>query len=320
MHAPIANKIPVGISACLLGEQVRYDGGHKRSKMCLEDFAPFFDYQSFCPEVSAGFGTPRPTMRLVGDPTDPTLTYVENNGEDLSDKLRAGFIGKLPSFAQVDGYILMKKSPSCGMERIKVYRENGMPQESTARGLFADALIKHYPQLPVEEEARLNDNRLRENFVLRVFAHNNFRREVLDSRSYKSLLDYHSSYKYLLMAHSQVAYRELGRMLAESSALLIDDVLEDYFPRFMRAIGTPATRAGHANVLQHILGYLKRDVPGEARQHIDAVISQYRRDEVNLATPLTLLSHYIQQSGSDYIRMQRYLAPYPAVLGLGNQV
>lgn len=316
----VIDKIPVGISACLLGEQVRYDGGHKRSKMCLEDFAAFFDYQSFCPEVSAGFGTPRPTMRLVGDPADPTLTFVENSGEDLSEKLRAGFRDKLEQFSRVDGYILMKKSPSCGMERIKVYRDNGMPHETTSRGLFADALIKKFPQLPVEEEARLNDDRLRENFVMRVFAHHYFRCDVSDTPTYKSLLDYHSSYKYLLMAHSQVAYRELGRMLAKSSALPIDEVLADYFPAFMQAIGKPATRAGHTNVLQHILGYLKKTVPGEARQNIDSVIAQYRRGEVNLTTPLTLLSHYIQQSGSDYVRMQRYLAPYPSALGLGNQV
>ena len=315
-----STRIPVGISACLLGEKVRYDGGHKQSKMCLGNFAEFFDYHSFCPEVSAGFGTPRPTMRLIGDPNNPILTYVKNGNEDLSEKLRAGFVERIESCATLDGYILMKKSPSCGMERIRVYREDGMPHQQTARGLFADALIKRHPQLPVEEEARLNDDKLCENFVMRVFVHHRFRQDVLSSPTYKSLLDFHSSHKYLLMAHSQVAYRELGRMLAESSALPFDDVLADYFPVFMRAISSPATRAGHCNVLQHILGYLKKTVPGSARQDIDAVIAQYRRGDVNLATPLTLLSHHIQQSGSDYVRMQRYLMPYPSVLGLGNRI
>ena len=313
-------KIPVGVSACLLGDKVRYDGGHKQSKLCLEAFAPFFAYQSFCPEVSAGFGTPRPTMRLVGDPDNPVLTYVKNSGEDLSEQLRAGFAARLVGCSELDGYILMKKSPSCGMERIRVYRADGMPHEKTSRGLFADALIKRYPQLPVEEEARLNDDKLRENFVMRVFAHHYFRKEVMQPLTYKALLDYHSSYKYIVMAHSQVAYRELGRLLAVSSARPLDSVLADYFSVFMQAIGKPATRAGHTNVLQHILGYLKKTVPGEARQSIDTVIAQYRQGEVNLATPLTLLSHYIQQSGSEYIRMQRYLAPYPATLGLGNRV
>lgn len=307
-------KIPVGISACLLGDPVRYNGGHKRSLLCQEVFTEYFDYVTFCPEVSAGFGVPRPTMRLVGDPSAPVLTYVKNSDEDLSEQLRAGFTAQLERCVDLDGYILMKNSPSCGMARIKVYQASGAPHQTKSRGLFADALIKRYPQMPIEEEGRLNDTHLRENFVMRVYAHHRFRHDVLAVRRYKALLDYHSGYKYLLMAHSQTAYRALGKMLASSSALPIDTVLHDYFVDFMAAIATPASRAGHCNVLQHILGYLKKSVSGQARQDIDQVIARYRRGEVSLATPLALLNHYIKQSGSDYIRAQRYLAPHPPSL------
>ena len=317
---PTENKIPVGISSCLLGNEVRYNGGHTRSKLCLGDLSKHFEYQPFCPEVAAGFGTPRPTMRLTGDPEKPVLVFSDNNNKDLSQQLIAGFHPQLDKYQQLDGYILMKNSPSCGMERIKIYQENGYPHEKRGRGLFAEALIKKYPLLPVEEEGRLHDPGLRENFVMRVYAHHNFRHEVIDKPSYHALLQFHSSYKYLLMAHNQQAYRELGRFLADSRQTPLEELTQTYISKFMLSIHKPASRGGHCNVLQHILGHLKHSVSGSARQSILSVIEQYHRGEVNLTTPMTLLAHYVQETGDTFVRSQRYLQPYPAELGLRNQL
>ncbi len=319
--APVNNKIPVGISSCLLGNEVRYNGGHTRSKLCLGALGKHFDYLPFCPEVAAGFGTPRPTMRLIGDPNTPVLVFSDgDNKDDLTEQLKGGFKNQLDKYQQLDGYILMKNSPSCGMERIKIYQENGYPHEQRGRGLFAEALIDAYPLLPVEEEGRLHDPRLRENFVMRVYAHHNFRQEVLGSFTYHSLQQFHSSYKYLLMAHNQQAYRELGRFIADSHHDPLETVINTYISKFMQTIHKPASQGGHCNVLQHILGHLKRTVSGSARQSILDVIEQYQRGEVNLTTPMTLLAHYVKETGDTFVRSQRYLQPYPAELGLRNQL
>ena len=259
-------------------------------------------------------------MRLTGSPESPELHFSRGAEHDLSAQLISGFENKLASCGELDGYILMKNSPSCGMERIKIYQENGHPHTQRGRGLFADALMTQYPLLPVEEEGRLNDAALRENFVMRVYAHHHFRNDVINNPSYHNLLQYHSSYKYMLMAHSQKDYRELGQLLATSHKTPLDELIPTYQTRFMHAISKPAKRGDHCNTMQHILGYLKESVSSEERRGIQDVISQYHREEINLATPITLLNHYIQRTGSDYIRAQRYFEPYPATLGLRNQV
>ena len=313
-------KIPVGISACLLGDNVRFNGGHSQSQLCMKTFANYFDYVKFCPEVAAGFPTPRPSMRLTGDPHDPVLRFTNDPTSELTEQFTQGYQNKVENCGELDGYILMKNSPSCGLERIKIYQENGHPHQTRGRGLFTKALMEKYPLLPVEEEGRLNDVHLCENFIMRVFAHYHFRNEVLAQPTYANLLKYHSSYKYLLMAHSQQAYKSLGKRLATAANEPLDELLVEYQTTFMKAIEHPAKRGSHCNVLLHILGYLKKTVPGEERQDIADVIEQYQRGEVNLTTPVTLLHHYIKRDGSDYIRAQRYLEPYPAALGLRNHV
>ncbi len=318
--ATSANTIQVGLSACLAGQEVRYNGGHCRSNLCLNTLGQHFKFTTFCPEVAAGFGTPRPTMRLVGDPDNPKLTYSDDDNSDLTSQLVDAFTPKLAGFSALDGYILMKNSPSCGMERIKVFQENGYPHQQRGQGLFTAALQKHHPLLPVEEAGRLNDARLRENFILRVFAHHHFRTEVLSNPNLHNLIKFHSSYKYVLMAHHQNRFRALGRMLAVASDQPIGQVIESYFSGFMKVLSKSANAKNHSNTLMHILGYLKKTVPSQARQHIVGIIHQYRAGHVPLITPLTLLRHYIDQSGSDYIRAQRYLQPYPASLGLNNWI
>lgn len=313
--------IHIGISSCLLGQSVRFNGGHSQSRLCLQTLSDYFEFEPFCPEVAAGFGTPRPTMRLIGDPADPTLTFSGRPDQELTGQLRAGFSGKVSALGHLDGYILMKNSPSCGLERIKVYQDNGHPHEQRRQGLFTEALQQQYPLLPLEEEGRLHDPGLRENFILRVYAHHHFRHEVLAEPSLHKLLQFHSSYKYVLMAHSQQAYKGLGRMLGQTAHNQdLNTLLYEYQVQLMAALSQPADRKGHTNVLLHLLGYLKRSVAGEARQHIVDIVQRYRQGQLPLITPLTLLRHYIDQKGSGYVRMQRYLEPYPEELGLRNEL
>lgn len=316
----IEHKVPVGISACLLGDNVRYNGGHSRSTYCLGPLSEFFDYHKFCPEVAAGFGTPRPTMRLEGDPDAPTLSFSNQPGSDVSEQLQNANHRYLDNLPEIDGYILMKNSPSCGLERIKVYQENGHPHMQRVAGLFTQALQQRYPLLPIEEDGRLHDPALRENFLLRVFAHHEFRHTVLADLSMKALIDYHSRYKYVVMAHSQSAYKALGRLLSGQEDCTIEVLSERYFSQFMTALSKPAKRKDHCNVLMHLVGYLKREVDSEVRRDILEVVEQYRRGEVNLTTPTTLLYHYLKLYGSEYVKEQRYFAPYPQSLGIRNTV
>lgn len=316
----LATTINVGLSACLAGQEVRFNGGHTRSKLCMEQLQNYFNFKTYCPELAAGLGVPRPAMRLQGDPESPRLICSDNPQTDLTDQFIKGVSPALPGFSELDGYILMKNSPSCGMERVKVYNHNGQPQMQRTEGLFTGMLRAHYPQLPIEEEGRLNDDHLRENFILRVYAHHNFRQEVMSEPSYRKLQEFHGSYKYVLMAHNQVLARDLGRLLAESHQQPIEVLMPQYFELFMAVLAKPASRKGHSNALLHILGYLKKTVNGWARQNIVDAVESYRRGNIPLITPLTLLNHYIPVAGNEYIQAQRYLEPYPEALGLRNSV
>lgn len=316
----LQHKIPVGISACLLGDNVRFNGGHSRSDYCDATLSDYFDYQKFCPEVAAGFGTPRPTLRLEGNPQDPRMTYSNQKGGDITHTFMEASLPYIDKLAHLDGYILMKNSPSCGLERIKVYQENGHPHMQRTSGLFTKALRERYPLLPVEEDGRLNDPLLKENFLMRVFAHHEFRHCVEIAPSMKSLIEFHSRYKYLVMAHSQPAYKMLGKMLSGNDPRSLMELKDAYFRAFMTTLSKPAKRKNHCNALMHLVGYLKRSVDVSIRKDILGVIEQYRRGEVNLATPITLLNHYLSHYGSQYVKEQRYFAPYPSALGIRNAI
>lgn len=314
------HKIIVGISACLLGDEVRYNGGHTQSKFCRHSLSQHFTFRKYCPEVSAGFGIPRPTLRLEGDINKPRLAFSKQPGSDVSGQFYNAINPYIKKQGDLSGYILMKKSPSCGMERIKVYQENGHAHMEMKRGLFADALMKKYPNLPVEEDGRLNDKHLRENFIMRVYAYHIFQKNVANNPCMKSLIDFHSQYKYILMAHSQVEYKSLGQLVSNRDQRPFDELMEEYIRRFMLAIKKPASRKNHCNVLHHIFGYLKSSLSPDAKKDIVNVIEKYRLSEVNLITPLTILKHYLKQYGSSYINNQYYLNPYPATLGLRNNI
>ncbi len=310
--------IPVGISACLLGQQVRYDGGHKRSSYCLDVLSECFDFRPFCPEVAIGLGTPREPIRLVGTASAPRALGTKDPTLDVTAPLRdyADRVGA--GHSELCGYILMKGSPSCGMERVKVYHANGNPNEA-GRGIFAARLMQCNPALPVEEEARLNDAVLRENFITRVFVYANWQREVAAAPSLHNLIAFHSRHKYQLMAHTYAGYRELGRYLAEVAPHQpLAPVLEHYLRTLMAFLTRKANRKSHTNVLLHILGYMKKQLDAETKQDLLQAIEDYRTHKVHLIVPLSLLKHYLKRHGNDYILSQAYLDPYPHELGLRN--
>lgn len=316
------SRLQIGVSACLLGKPVRFDGGHSRSKLCLETLSSYSEFHPFCPEMAAGFGSPRPAMRLIGDPDNPTLTFSKKGEEnaDLTEQLKSGYRDQLTTLANLDAYILMRNSPSCGLERIKVYQKSGYPHEKRTRGLFTQDLMATNPLLPMEEEGRLNDHALRENFILRAYTNHFFKREVLNNASVQALVDFHSCYKLIIMAHSVEAYQQLGQLVAHPDKKDLGATVHQYHRGLMLALAKPARRKSHCNVLMHILGFLKKSIPGPARQSIATTINDYRLGQLPLITPLTLLNHYIQLNGNAYIKKQRYLSPYPDDLGLRNQI
>ncbi|GAA6168040.1 YbgA family protein [Sessilibacter corallicola] len=320
------HNIPVGISACVMGQEVRYNGGHKRSRFCTDVLGKIFDFKPYCPEMAIGLGVPRPTIRLVGDINQPRVVGTDDPTLDVTDKLYAYSDETAGTLNDLCGYIFIKNSPSCGAFKVKVYNNDptsksfGYPQEGKGVGVFANAVMEKNPLLPVEEEGRLNDPPLRENFILRVFALNYWRQTVEQKPTLGALIDFHSRYKYTLMAHSQKGYRALGRLVANHDGLDEKSICDQYIALFMQTVAKPATRKNHVNTLQHILGYLKRTVEGEIRQDILSVIRQYHQGSVHLSVPITLLKHYVDRYGNDYIRSQIYLDPYPLELGLRNQI
>ena len=310
--------IKIGISACLLGQPVRYNGGHKASSLCREVLARHFEFVPLCPEQAIGLGVPREPIRLVGDPQNPRAVGTVNPELDVSEALTAYGRDAAEQLHDISGYILMQKSPSCGMERVKVYQDNGHPVEGGGRGLFAAALMRARPDLPVEEDGRLNDPVLRENFITRVFAYAQWQRLLQAGLTRKALINVHEQYKYQLMATSRVHYQELGRAVARIAETPLEDFAPRYFSQLMSALRQPASRGSHSNVLQHIAGYLKRALSPAEKQELHQVIEQYRLGIVPLVVPMTLLKHHFRRHPHAYIERQAYLQPHPETLSLRN--
>ncbi|MDC0663601.1 YbgA family protein [Marinobacter sp. SS21] len=313
------SKIPVGISTCLLGEQVRYDGGHKHSRFCTEVLARHFDFHPTCPEVAAGLGTPRPAVHLRE--IDNNLRLIDAKGNaDHTESMQAVIDQVVPSLGHLRGYILMAKSPSCGMERIKVHNEEGQLIHRDGRGLFAEALMQAYPLLPVEEEGRLHDDQLRENFVERVFAYDDWLQNVVADLSPEALIQFHTRHKFQLLAHNEAIYRTLGPLLADLKCTPLEQIAKQYISGFMAAMACKVSRGAHVNAMQHLMGYL-RDSMGDAdRQVLTEQIEAYHRGELPLIVPMTLLRMAQRREPVDYVALQQYLSPYPDELGLRNRV
>jgi uncharacterized protein YbgA (DUF1722 family)/uncharacterized protein YbbK (DUF523 family) len=312
-------RLRLGVSACLLGAKVRFDGGHKRNRYIIDALGQHFEFVPFCPEVAIGMGTPRPSIRLVGDPQVPRAVGSRDPGLDVTDALRDYSIRTARRMDGLCGFVLKKDSPSCGMERVKVYNDKGMPHPD-GQGIFARAVQEANPLLPVEEEGRLNDPTLRENFISRVFVYARWQALCEHGLSKRGLIDFHARHKLLLMAHSPAAYQELGRMLARLDNARLDALAARYIERVMQALKTRASRKRHVNVLQHLLGYLRRHVDAVNRADLVEVIDAYRRGLVPLVVPVTLLQHHFRRSPHPWVSQQVYMNPHPRELMLRNEL
>jgi uncharacterized protein YbgA (DUF1722 family)/uncharacterized protein YbbK (DUF523 family) len=314
-------RLRVGISACLLGEQVRFDGGHKRDGFAVDVLGAYVDYVAVCPEVELGLGVPRPTLRLEGSAARPRLVEPASRVEHTvaMEAYAARKVAELRG-ADLDGYVLKRASPSCGMERVKLYPHVGAAPLKQGVGLFAAALLAAMPELPVEEEGRLFDPRLRDNFVERLFAYRRVRRLFAGRWDTGTLVRFHTAEKMLLLAHDEPAYRGLGRLVAGAAGLGKDEVARRYRARYMAALAVLATPKKHTNVLQHMAGHLKELLDAADRAELADSIDEYRRGLVPLIVPITLLRHHVRKHRVTYLLGQRYLEPHPRELMLRNRV
>jgi uncharacterized protein YbgA (DUF1722 family)/uncharacterized protein YbbK (DUF523 family) len=312
--------IRLGISACLLGDSVRFDGGHKRDPFLVDLLGTFVEWVRMCPEVELGLGTPREALRLVRRGDDIRMVNTRS-GRDISDAMRAWARARAEALdgERLAGFVLKKDSPSCGMERVKLYVEGGMA-ERKGRGLFAEAVMQRYPRLPVEEEGRLSDSRLRENFVERVFAYVRLRAFFESRWTVGALVRFHTAHKMALLAHDRDAYTALGRLVASAKGMARKDVEEAYADGFMSAYAKMATTRKHTNVLMHMLGHFKDVVDDESRSEMLASIQDYRQGLIPLVVPVTLLRHHVRKHGIEYLAGQVYLEPHPKELMLRNHV
>ncbi len=307
----------VGISACLTGAPVRHDGGHRHARFCTGALARFVTLSPLCPEVGAGLGVPRPAMQLRRQ-RDEVRLVARRSGTDHTGALQAWSASVMPTLATLSGFILMGKSPSCGMTRVRCYDEHGTLRGLSEQGLFAQALQRHFPLLPVEEAGRLNDPVLRENFIARVFVYHDWQQS--QPLTPAALIAFHTRHKLQLLAHSQHAYRTLGALLGNLRARPLEMLAGDYIQGLMAALATPARRGAHVNVLQHIAGYFRGRISADERLAMQEQIDAYLRGEVPLVVPVTLLRQWLRRAPDRYLAEQAYLQPYPDALGLRNSL
>jgi uncharacterized protein YbgA (DUF1722 family)/uncharacterized protein YbbK (DUF523 family) len=310
----------LGISSCLLGEEVRFDGGHKRDPFLTDIMGPHVEWVRLCPEVGVGMGTPRETLRLVREGGRVRMVTTRT-ARDYTDEMTAWSRREVEALAAADlsGYVLKKDSPSCGMERVKVYSQQGMPARD-GRGLFAETLLARFPNLPVEEEGRLSDARLRENFIERVFAYRRLGTLFSGRWTMGQLVAFHTAHKMALLAHSTAGYQQLGRLVAKASALGRQELRDQYESLFMKTLSAMATPRRHTNVLQHMAGHLKKRLDDGSKRELLACIEEYRRGLVPLVVPLTLIRHYVRVFDVSYLAGQSYLEPHPREMMLRNHV
>ncbi|WP_321385515.1 DUF523 and DUF1722 domain-containing protein [uncultured Vibrio sp.] len=310
------SSIKVGISSCVLGERVRFDSGHKVSNFVTKELSNYFDFVSVCPEVGVGMPVPRPTIRLISDEERIALVETKNPENDHTDNMLAYSAKKVDQLQdqQLCGYIVCAKSPTCGMERVKVYSKHHASKEGV--GLYTQTLMQKMPWLPVEEDGRLNDPVLKENFITRVYCLNDFYQSMSGEPTRGKIIDFHSRYKLTLMAHHPESYRALGRLVAEVARYEIEDFYTEYRLGLMKALSNRASRKNNTNVLMHLQGYFKRVLSKDEKEELATVIHDYRTGVLPLLAPLTLIKHYLNTYPDEYLQKQKYLAPHPQEMRL----
>jgi len=309
-------KIKIGISSCLVGEKVRFDSGHKRNAYINGILADFFEFHPFCPEVAIGLGIPREPIRLVTLNEEVRCIGVKTPDLDVTEALYRSADEQQAWHRDLCGYILKKDSPSCGMERVRLYK--GDIPDRIGVGLYAARLMQNFPDLPVEEEGRLEDPMLRENFIQRVYIYSRWQQLVTQSPDMKTLTDFHARHKYIYMSHHQQMARQLGSWLAENHKTDLTLLSRDYLSQMMTLLKHRATRKNHVNTLQHIQGYLKKHLDADDKAELTMTIGQYREGLLPLIVPITLLRHHFRRHPHDYINNSYYMQPHPAELMLLN--
>ncbi|MGR8930258.1 MAG: YbgA family protein [Gammaproteobacteria bacterium] len=311
-------KILVGISSCLLGHLVRYDGAHKYHSYIDGTLGQYFQFLPFCPEVEAGLGVPRPAVQLREIGSEIRVVGVKDHHFDVTEVLSRASEQQSSSLQNLSGYILKKDSPSCGMERVRVYRREAAVRNGV--GVFAARLLQRFPTLPVEEEGRLGDPALRENFVQRVFVRHRWQQLVKKGLTVHELMTFHSRHKLIAMSHDQNQAKALGRLIADAKQDNLDDIARQYILDLTTCLKTVASRGNHVNVLQHIQGYLKTRLDHDDKQELIEIIENYRKGIVPLIVPLTLLRHHFRKQPDQFIEDSYYMKPHPAELSLLNEI
>jgi uncharacterized protein YbgA (DUF1722 family)/uncharacterized protein YbbK (DUF523 family) len=313
-------KIKLGISTCLLGENVRYDGGHKLDRVLTDTLGQYVKYFPVCPEVECGLPAPRESMHLKGDPDSPRLitTYSKQDMTERMVRLAQRRVKELEK-ENLCGFIFKSNSPSSGMERIRVYNEKGMPVKKGV-GLFAKIFMDHFPLLPVEDEGRLHDPGLRENFIERIFTLKRWREVLERKKSRGNVVDFHTEHKLLILSHSPRHYRTMGKLVAQAKDLSLKQLYQEYQALLMEALKLKATPKKNASVLQHTMGYFKGRLSFDEQKELLEAIGRYREGYIPLIIPVTLINHYVRKHDEPYLRQQVYLNAHPLELHLRNHV
>ncbi len=316
----MSEKIRLGISSCLLGEMVRYDGGHQLDRYLRDTLGHYVEYVAVCPEVEVGLPTPRETLRLVEHDNGPRLVF-SRSGEDVTERMLSWARERVRTLEQEDlcGFVFKAKSPSSGMERVKLYDRNGVPQKAGV-GLFARVFMEHFPLLPVEEDGRLHDPHLRENFVECIFTFKRWREMLAQGRTSGNLVAFHTRHKLLLLSHSTEVYRQMGKLVAAAGKAPSAELFSEYESLLMKGMRLRTTVRKQVNVLQHLLGYFKKQLTADEKREVLEQIELYRNGTLPLIVPLTLINHYVRKYQQPYLQQQFYLNPHPVELQLRNHV
>lgn len=307
------NKPHIGVSACLLGQPIRFDGGHKKNRFLLDDCTRFFYLHSVCPEAELGLGIPRPAIQLRKYQQQVKLVFSKNPQHDLTQDMQSYSQQRIKDFNQLDGFVFKKDSPSCGPQRVPVYNDKTGMRERNGTGIFAMTFKQQYPLVPVEDEGRLNDKNIRENFLERVYAHYRWR-QLTENYDLAGFRDFHQNYKFILMAKSPMDSRALGQLVARANKTNLEYIRQQYIAKFMQVMALRPTPGQHVNVLMHILGYLKSKLDRQDKAELLSWFENYRQQQVSRVTPLVLLQHHFRRYPNDYMSRQYYFSPFPTEL------
>ena len=316
----IKEKIRLGISTCLLGEKVRYDGGHKLDWFLTETLGQYVEYVPVCPEVECGLPIPRESMHLEGNPDSPRLV-TSHTKQDMTERMVQWSKKRVAELEREElcGFIFKSNSPSSGMERVRVYDEKGMPIKK-GKGIFARIFMEHFPLLPVEDEGRLHDPQLRENFIERIFALKRWREVLIKKGNRGNLVDFHTKHKLFILSHSPKHHQIMGKLVAQVKNLPLKELYIQYQSLFLESLRLKTTQKKNANVLQNMMGYFREQLPSDEKQELLEIIELYRKGYIPLIVPMTLINHYVHKYDQPYLKEQVYLNPHPIELQLRNHV